>query len=286
MEARTRGVGYAIISAVGFGTLAIFGRYADIVGLSLVTLLAFRFLIATPAIWLPLAAMGRLGRLSGQTLLVAIGLGTVGYAAMSFLFLYGVNLTGAGLASILLYVYPAMVVVMAATFLDETITWRTVLSVGLALSGVVLVTRGQPTQVDPLGVGVLLLAALVYATYATISRWVLETVSPPVLSAHVIPGAAVTFILVGAVSGDLQIPATATEWGLVVGIAIVATAIPILGFFMAVGTIGASRTSIVSTFEPVATVLLGVILLGEPLTSGTILGGIAVLAGVLMVQRE
>ena len=110
MEASTRGVGYAVLSAVGFGTLAIFGRYADIVGLSLVTLLAFRFLLAIPAVWLPLAAMGRLDTLSGRTLVVAIGLGTVGYAAMSFLFLYGVNLTGAGLASILLYVYPAIVV--------------------------------------------------------------------------------------------------------------------------------------------------------------------------------
>lgn len=205
---------------------------------------------------------------------------------MNFLFLFGVNLTGAGLASILLYVYPAMVVAMAAIFLEESVTRRTVAAVGIAMFGVVLVTRGQPSQVDPLGIAVLLIAAVVYASYVTISRHVLETVNAPVLSAHVIPGAAATFLVIGAVSGSLRLPATSTEWALVLGIAIVATAIPILAFFMAVATIGASRTSIVSTFEPVATVVLGVILLGEPLSLGTFLGGIAVVTGVLLVQAE
>lgn len=78
MEASTRGVGYAILSASSFGTLAIFGRYADIVGIPLITLLAFRFLIATPATWLPLAASDRLRLLTGRTLVIAIGLGPSG----------------------------------------------------------------------------------------------------------------------------------------------------------------------------------------------------------------
>lgn len=284
MEAKTRGVGYAIVSASTFGTLAIFGRYADIIGIPLVTLLAFRFIFATPAIWVPLAATGRLKPLSGRELLVAIVLGSGGYAAMSFLFLFGVNLTGAGMASVLLYVYPAIVVVLAATFLDEPVTWRTVVAVTVAILGVALVTEGQPTQIDPFGIVVVLFAAVVYAAYVTISRRILESISAPALSAHVIPGAAVSFLVVGTLSGRLTIPSTPPQWGVIVGIAILATAIPILTFFLAVSTIGASRTSIVSTFEPVATVLLGVALLGEPLSTGTVVGGAAVLAGVFLVQ--
>ncbi|MFB6113600.1 MAG: DMT family transporter [Halodesulfurarchaeum sp.] len=286
MEARTRGVIYAIISASGFGTLAIFGRYADLLGMSLVTLLAFRFLLATPAIWLPLYATGRLRLLSGRSLAIAIGLGTVGYAAMSFFFLYGVNRTGAGLAGIILYVYPAMVVALAAVFLEERITKRTVVAVGIAILGVAIVMRGQPSRVDPVGVAVVLGAAVVYASYVTISRHVLETVDAPVLSAHVIPGAFVSFLVIGGISGSISVPSGLTAWGVVLGIAVIATAIPILSFFLAIEAIGASRTSIVSTFEPVATVVLGIVLLGEPLSVGTIVGGIAVLSGVLLVQTD
>ncbi|MFB6153356.1 MAG: DMT family transporter [Halodesulfurarchaeum sp.] len=285
-EDTRRGVTFAILSAFGFGTLAIFGRLADAAGLSVVTLLAFRFLLATPLVWLPLAGTGRLQRLEGRILWLALAMGAVGYAAMSFLFLFGVNRTGAGLGGILLYVYPAIVVAIAATVLQEQITRRTVAAVGLALLGVVMVTRGQPTTVDPIGVVAVLLAAVVYSGYITVGRVVLESVDPASLSAYVIPAAALTFVLVGVGSGTVSVPVTPEEWGIVIGVAVVATAVPILSFFVAVSAIGASRTSIVSTFEPVFTVALGALLLDERLTVGTLIGGGAVLAGVLLVQSE
>lgn len=276
----------AITSAFGFGTLAIFGRLATEVGIDLPSLLAFRFLLATPLVWIPLLVRGRLRLLSGRNLVAGIGLGAVGYAAMSFFFLFGVNLTGAGLGALLLYIYPAIVVVIASFVLDERITRFTVAAVVLAVAGIAMVATGQPVRVDPLGIGVLLLAAVIYAGYITVSRSVLQTVSAPALSAHVIPAAGVTFLLHGAITGTTTVPATPEQWGVVVGIAVLATAIPILTFFAAVSIIGASRTSVVSTFEPVFTVILGTLLLGEPLTLGSIVGGLAVLSGVLMIQLE
>lgn len=286
METSTRGVVLAVVSAFGFGTLAIFGRLATLAGMALPSLLAFRFLLATPFIWIPLVLTGRLELLRGRDLGLAVGLGAGGYAAMSFLFLTGVNRTGAGLGAIVLYIYPALVVLLAAVVLDERITRITVLAVAIALAGVVLVTIGQPAQIDPLGIGIVLLAAVVYAAYITVSRSVLTRVDAAVLTAHVVPAASLTFLVHGAVTGSMAIPATAEQWSVVVGIAILATAIPILTFFAAVSTIGASHTSIVSTFEPVFTVALGALVLGETLTTSSLAGGVAVLAGVVLVQWE
>lgn len=286
MQASTRGVLLAIVSAASFGTLAIFGRLATLAGMELPALLAFRFLLATPFIWIPLSLTGRLELLRGRDLVIAVGLGAVGYASMSFLFLTGVNLTGAGLGAIILYIYPAIVVVLAAVFLDEPITRVTILAVAVSLAGVVLVTMGQPMQIDPRGVGIVLLGAIVYAGYITLSRTLLTRIDASVLTAHVVPAASLTFLLHGAMTGSMAIPATTEQWWIVLGIAVLATAIPIVSFFAAVAIIGAGRTSIVSTFEPVATVVLGALLLGETITPTSIAGGVAVLTGVVLVQWE
>jgi drug/metabolite transporter (DMT)-like permease len=286
MSASRRGVGLAVLSAAGFGTLAIFGRLAEAAGLSIPTLLAFRFALAVPLVWGYLAWRGRFRILHGRHLAIAFALGAFGYAAMSGLFLWGVSLTNAGLAGILLYTYPAIVVVLAALFLDERVTRRTVGAVVLALAGVSLVSGAQPRGIDPLGVAVLLFAAVVYATYISVSRVILDEIDAATLTAHVIPAAAGAFVVYGTVTGTLVLPTTPAQWGVIVGIASLATAIPILAFFSAVAIIGASRTSVVSTFEPVFTVALGVVLLGEPLTAATVVGGLAVLAGVVLVQAE
>jgi drug/metabolite transporter (DMT)-like permease len=286
MQSATRGVILAAISAVGFGTLAIFGRLAELVGLSLPALLAFRFALATPLVWIPLLAQDRIELLRGRDLAVAVLLGAGGYAAMSFLFLTGVNLTGAGLGAIVLYIYPALVVALAALFLNEPVTKYTVGAVLIALLGVSLVVTGQPVRVDLRGIAIVLGAAVVYAGYITLSGTVLDRVSATVLTAHVIPAASLTFLVHGAITGSMQVPATTAQWGVVLGIAVLATAVPILTFFAAVSAIGASRTSIVSTVEPVVTVVLGAVILEETLSPTAVLGGIAVLTGVVLVQYE
>ncbi|MFW5938211.1 MAG: DMT family transporter [Halanaeroarchaeum sp.] len=286
MATSRRGVGLAALSAAGFGTLAIFGRFAEAAGLTIPTLLAFRFALAVPLVWAYLAWRGRLRVLHGRRLAIAFLLGAFGYAAMSGLFLWGVSLTNAGLAGILLYTYPAIVVVIAGLFLDERVTRKTVVAVVLALAGVTLVSGAQPRGIDPLGVAILLFAAVVYAAYISVSRVVLDEIDAATLTAHVIPAAAGAFVVYGTVTGTLAVPTTPTQWGVILGVASLATAVPILAFFSAVAIIGASRTSVVSTFEPVFTVALGVVLLGEPLTTATILGGLAVLAGVVLVQVD
>jgi len=286
MRPATRGLLLALLSALGFGTLAIFGRLSAIVGLDLSSLLAFRFGLATPMVWLPLVARGNVTLLRGRDLGLAVVLGAGGYATMSFLFLSGVNRIGAGLGAIVLYVYPALVVLLAATVLDERITRVTVFAVSLAIGGVGLVVTGQPATVDVGGILTVLLAATVYAGYITLSGTVLDRVSPTVLTAHVVPAASLTFLLQGLLTGSMQVPATPPQWGVALGIAVFATAIPILTFFGAVTHIGASRTSIVSTLEPVFTVVLGALLLGESLSPIAAVGGAAVLGGVFLVQYE
>ncbi|ELZ85111.1 hypothetical protein C453_11035 [Haloferax elongans ATCC BAA-1513] len=279
------GTGLVLVSAVGFGTLGIFGKLAAAAGLSIPTILSFRFLLATVLVWGWLGVRGELTPLSGRSLVVGLGLGSLGYATVSALYFVGLEFMTAGLTGIVLFTYPVIVVVLAAAFLDEPITRRTVLALVLAVAGVVLIAGGDPAGVDVRGVLVVLLGAFIYATYIVVSRGQLTTVDSRTLTAHVLPAAAVSFVVVGGATGQLSVPTTPWSWVVVLAIAILGTAVPIFTFFAGMSRIGASRASIVSTVEPAATLVLGALVLNEPVTAVTVLGGALVLSGVVLVER-
>lgn len=275
-----------LFSATGFGTLGIFGKLAFASGLTLGTVLCFRFLIATGFVWTLLGLDGRLTLLRGRALFVGLGLGALGYAAQSALYFWGLEFMSAGLVGIVLYTYPVLVVLISVVVLNERVTRRTVIALTAALAGVALITSVNPSGADPRGIAIVLGAAVVYSAYITISRVTLTTVDAKVLTAHVLPAAGMMFLGYSLATDQLVVPRTFEEWGIVVALGVVATAVPIFAFFAGLARIGASRASIVSTVEPVVTVLLGVAVLGETISPAMVVGGVLVLGGVVLVQVD
>lgn len=280
------GVVLVLVSAAGFGTLGIFGVYAQRAGISIPTVLSFRFVIASVVVWAVLAWTGGAKLLRGRALAAGLALGGLGYATMSALYFLGLEYMTAGLVAIVLYTYPAFVVVLAVATVGEPVTRVTMAALGLALGGVALVVGADPAGAAAIGVVIVLGAALAYATYITVSRAVLETVDPLVLTAHVMPAAAVSFVVGGAGTGSLDPTPALSTAPILVGVAVVATAIPVFTFFAGIERIGASRAGIVSTAEPLVTVALGAVLLAEPVTPATVVGGALVLTAVLALQRD
>ncbi len=280
------GIALVLVSAVGFGTLGIFGIYAQRVGLSIPTVLTYRFLVAAVVIWGVLAVSGRFRPLRGRTLAVALALGALGYATMSGLYFFGLEFMTAGMVGIVLYTYPAFVVVLAAATIGERLTRRTAVALALALGGIALVVGADPAGASPTGVVVVLGAAGAYAAYIVTSRAVLETVDPLVLTAYVLPAAGATFVGISAFTGGIVVPTSPDAWGVLVGVATIATAVPVLAFFAGIERIGASRAGIVSTAEPVVTVILGALLFAEPVTAATVGGGACVLLAVVLLRRS
>jgi len=102
------GLGLCLVSAAGFGSLAIFGKQAYAGGLGVAGVLALRFVLAAPLlIGLALVARRRL-RLGWPVALRLLALGGIGYAIQATLFFNALARISAGLASLLLYLYPAV----------------------------------------------------------------------------------------------------------------------------------------------------------------------------------
>lgn len=285
MKRHTVGVFFVLIASAGFGTLAIFGKFAEAAGLNTATLLTFRFAIGAALLWAGLLFLGRVRALSRDQLRTAVALGLL-YAGFSALFFWGLLYVPAGVAAIAFYTYPAYVYAISVAVLGEGLSRLKLLALLVAVAGVGLIVGADAAAVDPVGVGLVLLAALGYAVYIAGSRAALGSIDPDLLAGVVLLVTAASFLAFGLASDRLFVPVGLDQWGIVVGIAVLGTALPVLLYVSGLQRIEASRASVLGTSEPLVTVLLGAALLGEVVTLPVALGGVLVLLGVALIQTD
>jgi drug/metabolite transporter (DMT)-like permease len=140
---------------------------------------------------------------------------------------------------------------------------------------------------DPLGVALALTAAVVYSTYILVSEGISQRLAPQLLSALVCSGAAVMLTAGSALLGDLHPERlTLAGWGWVGCIALISTVVAVSLFFAGLSRVGPSSAAILSTVEPLVTVLLAFLVFGEMLTLVQVLGGALVLGGVLVLNAR
>ena len=284
MNSRRVGLLLCLVSAAGFGSLAIFGKQAYAGGLGVVEVLALRFGIAGPLLVALAVASRRTLRLPRPVALRLLGLGAIGYAVQSTLFFTALTRISASLAGLLLYLYPALVTVGAVALGRHRLDRATVLGLALALAGIALVLGLPGERPDALGVALGLAAACWYTIYILVAEYLLRGVDPLVASAHVACGAACSFLAAAGVVG-LEGLAGARPGGYAAAaaMAVLGTAVALGTFIAGIARVGSAWASIVSSFEPVCTVALGVAVLGDPLGAGTVGGGAAVVAAAMLL---
>jgi drug/metabolite transporter (DMT)-like permease len=273
-------------SAAAFGAMAVLGKLAYDAGATVGTLLAVRFLLAAALFWalvLGGEAARELRALRGRDVAVGLALGACGYAIQAGCYFTALERIDASLLSLLLYTFPAMVAVAAVALGRERMDARRVAALVLASGGLALVVAGAGTgALDPLGAALGLGAAVVYSTYILVSEGVVGRMTPRLLSALVCTGAAASLTVGSALLGQLR-PGelTAAGWGWLACLAVVSTVAAVSLFFAGLERVGPTTASILSTAEPVVTVVLAFLVFGELLGPVQLLGGALVLAAVL-----
>src|ERR1700752_1757982 len=113
-----------LLSAAGFGAMAIFGKLAYDAGVEVGDLLLVRFALAAALLLAVVSATGALRGLSRRAVLTGLGMGAIGYAAQSGLFFGALERMDASLLALILYVYPALVLIAAVALGRERATAR------------------------------------------------------------------------------------------------------------------------------------------------------------------
>lgn len=280
MRQQRLGLLFTVLGASLFGTLGIFGKVVTTIELSTATLLVVRFVAATAIFWLLLAASGKIRVLRGRLFGAEFGLGIV-YGIMTISYFEGLRWLSAGVAALLLFTYPVQVTLGSALTLDEPVTVPKLLALVAAVTGVALVVGGE-IEFAWIGLALMLIASLCYTIYSMATRVLMIDIGPLVHAAHTFLGVTTTLLAYGVFTSELAVPTSDVGWGLIGGITIVGTVVPILLYSAGLARIEASRASIASTSEPLTTVGLGVVFLGETVTVTIGIGAVLILSGVVL----
>jgi drug/metabolite transporter (DMT)-like permease len=275
-----------LLSATGFGAMAIFGKLAYDAGVEPLTLLLVRFAVGGAILWGLVARRGMLrpARFGRRVIVIGLALGAVGYATQAGLFFAALKRVDASLLALLLYTYPAWVTLAALAIGRERPTARRLTALGLSSVGLVIVLSVAASGgLDATGAVMGVASALAYTAYILVADRAGLMLPALALSALVCAGATATFALIGAGTGNLDFGFEPEGWLWLAAIGTVSTAFAIVTFFAGLARVGPSTASILSTFEPVVTVTLAFAAFGERLSAPQLLGAALVLSAAVLL---
>jgi drug/metabolite transporter (DMT)-like permease len=285
------GLVFAGVGAVAFSGKAIIVKLAYRHGVDAVTLIMLRMLFALP-IFALMAWWASRGKpaLSRRDWLGILGLGFTGYYLASFLDFAGLSYISASLERLILYIGPTLVLLLGLVLYKRPITRLQLLGMAISYSGILLVfgheIKLQGSHVA-LGAFLVFLSAVSYAVYLFFSGELVKRLGSMRLvglATTVACGLCIAqFVILRPLSAALVAPEVI--WLSLIN-ATACTAVPVLLVMIAIERLGARLAAQVGMVGPMATILMGVVFLGEPFTAWVAAGTVLVMAGLYVFTRS
>ncbi len=222
-------------------------------------------------------------------------IGALGIPVMSLSMAYGLNRLDAGLASLLVTSNPIFTAIISRIVLGEALTSRKIAGILLAFGGFLIVLQfgasgGARLESDQmLGVLIVLAGPLAWAFYTVLSKPLLGRYPPVhVASYTTLAGGAVFLpvLLLDAPMRDRMFSLGAIDWLAVVYVSLLAITVAYLLWYWGLRVLTPSQTAVYTYLVPVFGVLVSWLVLGEEPTLFALLGGVVIVAGVVLTNTS
>jgi drug/metabolite transporter (DMT)-like permease len=290
MTTPLQGLALAAAGSIAFSGKAIIVKLAYRYGVDAVTLIMYRMLFALPMFVLIAWWAGR-GQppLSWRDRGIVAGLGFSGYYLASFLDFAGLAYITASLERLILYLNPTLVLAMSVLLHKTVVRPAQLAALAVSYAGVLLVF-GHEVRVEgadvALGAGLVFGSAVSYAVYLVLSGAHVKRLGALRLTGWASTVACVLCLLQFVLLRPLSAAQVAPEvlWLSLLN-ATACTVLPVLLVMLAIERIGPTLTAQTGMIGPVATIVMGVLLLGEPFTAWVAAGTVLVIAGIWLLAR-
>jgi drug/metabolite transporter (DMT)-like permease len=291
------GYAYAVAGAILFSTKGIFIKLAYGLGASSEMLLSLRMLVALPVYLVILVTILRRGdksvaALGPKVVLASMAIGILGYYVSSYLDFLGLSHVTAQYERLVLFTYPFFVLLFGVWFFGDRMVWAVFPSMLVSYAGL-LVIFGWNLAVDPdglvLGTLLVLGSAITFALYQHLAKRQMLVIGAGLFTCIGMSTAALCAILQNlVVSGPASyLVLTPQIWACGLALGVFGTVLPSFLMNAGMARIGARATSSTAAFGPVVTIVIAVIVLGEPFTIYHGIGtGLVLLGSVLFTRAE
>jgi drug/metabolite transporter (DMT)-like permease len=284
------GLALAVAGSIAFSGKAIIVKLAYRYGVDAVTLIMYRMLFALPlfallAWW---AGRGR-AQLTRRDWVAVTGLGFSGYYLASFLDFAGLAYVTAGLERLILYLNPTLVLAIGVIVFRRKASRRQLVALGVSYCGVIVVFGHEVSLQGSnalLGTALVFASAISYAIYLVASGEEVKRIGALRLTGLATSVACLfciaQFFLLRPVAALAVAPQVI--WLSVLN-ATLCTFAPVLMVMMAIERVGASVAAQTGMVGPLSTIIMGIVILGEPFTGWIVAGTVLVLAGIWLLAR-
>lgn len=281
LSSEMQGSLYAITSGLLYGLVGYFGITLMESHLSIANVQFWRFFISAIFISLILLPTIKTIQVSANELLKAFMIGFIFDSISAGMYFLASDYIGSGLSMVILYTFPAFVLLLNWLLYKTKVDKIYYLAIGLILIGMTQVVDFGQMKLDLIGMSLALLAGILYACYLVGSK---SIQLPPLVSGIMVSfGSASALFVFCVFNHDFIIPQTSSQWLHILGFGIISTALPMLLLLQALKKTTSERVSILSILEPVFVVIFGFILLDEILSFPKIMGMTIILSGAILI---
>lgn len=285
MNTRTKGLLATMISAVFFGFIPLFVKTICAGGGNSVSAAFYRFFLSVPVIYIYLKAQGISMRVT-RTEFAKIALITIfGYGGTAVLLFSSYNFIPSGMSTTIHFMYPVFTILGCMIFFKEKVSPLKLLCVALCFGGILLFYNGESGG-SILGMALSFLSGVTYAFYTIyLEKSGLQKMENLKLIFYMNTVAAAMILVMALLTAQFTLRLTPLAWGTAVFFATATSLIGVLGYQIGVKCIGPQNAAILSTFEPITSVIVGVLVYREAFSARTLLGCLCVLSAVVIVAK-
>lgn len=290
-EQSRKGAVLAALSGLFYGLLGWFGITLINSGSSVVNMLFWRFSLASLMLFLmfrfyyKLPLLKELKKLSAATLLNFL-ISILFSSASTVTYFLAAQRVGTGLGMALFFCFPAMVVLLAWLADKKRPTMATFISLIGILIGCSFISSGEEGYFDLYGILFALVSALTYALFIFWNKRTLLRVNSTLATGIVCAGNGFILGLLTFAMSSFSFFVDGSMWVTLIGLSLIATALPMLFLLEGMKYISASLAAIFSVFEPLVTLFIGITVLSEPATAIQLCGAGIILASAILAQKK
>lgn len=285
---KTLGLIQVMGAALLWGTLGLFGRSLNSLGVAATSIVTIRIIIAFLGLVLFWALVKKkLPKINSKDIPLLLIYTLTSVVAYNFLYFSAISLIPIALAAILLYLSPIFVLLFSALLLKEKVTTHKILSALVVFIGIGMVINiksgGQFSTLGLLyGVG----AGITFALYSVLGKRLMEKNETLDVVTYSFGLGGLGLFILSLLRSEVSFQYPAQAWGLLIILGLIPTLLAFILYNSGLRKIKASEASIISTLEPVTAAILGSIVLLEKLSVMQMIGIIVVITGIVLSNSK
>lgn len=281
---KINGVIYAMLSSVAFGMSPIWTKDACNRGTNSITMLLSRVSITAIILFIYFLVKKVDFKINKKQFISLAFVSIIGYASTTICLFLSYNHISVGLATTMHFVYPAVVTILMCLIYKEKIHFGKILSILLSMAGIYCLIYTKNMNVSFKGAFLAIISGVFYSIYIVgIDKGGIKELDVLVSTFYVTLITSICVFMFGQCSVGIKIVYDYRVFIDAMGGAVLSTLLALVAFVKGIKIIGSSNASILSTFEPIVSVIMGIMVLNEKVNLSIVIGTILIIISVIVL---